>query len=125
MDYDDFRAVLDSSGVDVWAFIDTAIAVAALDYSTDLKHRRDGIVERLYSATTVISRPRNVDSNRHFEREVETSAKKGRVSLPTPESVGKENDDVEELDPYAGLFDDEQKRILEIKEHLEDLDQVF
>ncbi|KAG6633507.1 hypothetical protein CIPAW_12G052600 [Carya illinoinensis] len=28
-----------------------------------------------------------------------------------------------DLDPYGGLFDDKQTKILEIKEHLEDLDQ--
>ncbi|KAF2293162.1 hypothetical protein GH714_038465 [Hevea brasiliensis] len=34
---------------------------------------------------------------------------------------GEEDDG--ELDSYAGLFDDEQKKILEIKQHLEDPDQ--
>lgn len=41
----------------------------------------------------------------------------------TPQSV--EGEDVGDLDPYGGLFDDEQTKILEIKEHLEDPDQVF
>lgn len=34
------------------------------------------------------------------------------------------NDDGDNLDPYGGLFDDEQKKILEIKEYLEEPDQV-
>ncbi|XP_041019230.1 probable mediator of RNA polymerase II transcription subunit 26c [Juglans microcarpa x Juglans regia] len=34
-----------------------------------------------------------------------------------------EGGDVGDLDPYGGLFDDEQTKIMEIKEHLEDPDQ--
>jgi len=45
-------------------------------------------------------------------------------SPATPQSL--ENDDGgEDLDPYGGLFDDEQKKILEIKEQLEEPDQVL
>lgn len=134
MDLDDFRTVLDSCGVDVWTFIDSAIAVASLDYGGELKHRRDGIVERLYVVTSP-AQPRcqkcdDLDNRRPNDRyEVKDSEGKnsggheGRErSPPTPESV--ERDDAEDLDPYAGLFNDEQKKILEIKEHLEDPDQV-
>ncbi|KAF5480683.1 hypothetical protein F2P56_001414 [Juglans regia] len=133
MDLDDFRAVLDSCGVDVWTFIDTAIAVASLDYGGELKHRRDGIVERLYAATSPAQpRCRNCDDldnrrpNNRYEVKVpagkNSSGQEGKEGSPvTPESV--ERDDDEDLDPYAGLFDDEQKKILEIKEHLEDPDQ--
>jgi hypothetical protein len=45
------------------------------------------------------------------------------VSPGMPLSV--EREDGEEMDPYAGLFDDEPKKILEIKEQLEDPHQVF
>ncbi|XP_030479281.1 probable mediator of RNA polymerase II transcription subunit 26c [Cannabis sativa] len=48
---------MDSSGVDVWTLIDTAIAVASKDYGSDLKKHRDGIVERLYTATATSSAP--------------------------------------------------------------------
>jgi hypothetical protein len=48
---------------------------------------------------------------------VKEPAEKGG-SPGTPQSV--EREDGEDLDPYAGMFDDEQKKILEIKEQLED-----
>jgi hypothetical protein len=134
MDVDDFRVVLESCGVDVWTFIETAIAVAAADYGAELKRRRDGIVERLYAGTSSSSsaaaeqpRCRNCDDVDDLRPDnclddVKAAAEKGG-SPGTPQSV--EREDGEELDPYAGLFDDEQKKILDIKEHLEDPHQVF
>lgn len=134
MDLDDFRAVLESCGVDVWTFIDTAIEVASLDYGGELKHRRDGIVERLYSASSP-SEPRcrncddvddrgNMNGHEVKATEVKDSGdQRGKSRSPaTPQSV--EREDAEDLDLFGGLFDDEQKKILEIKEQLEDLDQV-
>lgn len=138
MDYDDFRTVLESSGVDIWMFIDTAIAVASMDYGAELKQRRDGIVERLYAASSAPPPPhrlRNsvVEQNsrppRQYDRETKTSiVEKERVSPSTPQSISRDDDDDddgEDLDPYGGLFDDDQKKILEIKEHLEEPDQVY
>ncbi|TKY73875.1 mediator of RNA polymerase II transcription subunit 26c [Spatholobus suberectus] len=139
MDLDDFRSVLDTAGVDVWMFIDAAIAVASLDSAGELKRRRDGIVERLYAATAAPPRCRNCDDGHRLnghqvkkqnspspspERQPHQGRGGGAASPATPQSV--ENDDDgggEELDPYGGLFDDEQKKILEIKEQLEDPDQ--
>ncbi|XP_031272887.1 uncharacterized protein LOC116131378 [Pistacia vera] len=53
----------------------------------------------------------------------------GRIGVSTtPHLVGghdhdhDDDDDDDDVDPYGSLLDDEQKRILEIKEHLEDLD---
>lgn len=127
MDVEDFRVVLESCGVDVWTFIETAIAVAAADYGAELKLRRDGIVERLYagpssssSAPAEQARCGNcddVDDRRVDICLVKEPAEKGG-SPGTPQSV--EREDGEDLDPYAGMFDDEQKKILEIKEQLED-----
>ena len=45
------RTVLETTGVDVWTFIEIAISVASMDYDNELKQRRDGIVERLYVTT--------------------------------------------------------------------------
>ena len=42
--------VLETLGVDVWTFIETTILMASMDYGSELKQRRDGIVERLYAA---------------------------------------------------------------------------
>jgi hypothetical protein len=52
------REVL-ATGFDLWSLIDTAVAVAARDYPTDLRLRREGIVQSLYSLTPC----RNCDPN--------------------------------------------------------------
>ncbi|XP_044503610.1 probable mediator of RNA polymerase II transcription subunit 26c isoform X2 [Mangifera indica] len=137
MDLDEFRSILDSANMDVWTFIDTAILVASLDYTAELKQRRDKIVERLY-ATCISTRCRNCDfgdrgdsrpngDDIKIEKEIEHDGlNKGHVSPYTPRSVDDDDNDHDQdddVDPYCGLFDDEQKRILEIKEHLEDPDQ--
>lgn len=137
MDLDDFRSILETAGVDVWMFIDTAITVASMDYAGDLKRRRDGIVERLYAATVAPPLCRNCESGSNIKPNGKQIKKQNspspsperqprrRASSPaTPQSLGNDDDD-EELDPYGGLFDDEQKKILEIKEQLEDPHQVL
>uniref|UniRef100_A0A2P2LBK0 Uncharacterized protein MANES_12G149500 n=1 Tax=Rhizophora mucronata TaxID=61149 RepID=A0A2P2LBK0_RHIMU len=113
MDIDDFRSILESSGVDVWTFIDTAILVASLDYGSELKQRRDKIVERLFATGTC----RNCD----YGVAVDVGVGRESGSPFTPPASGHGDDD--ELDPFGGLFEDEQRRILEIKQHLEDPDQ--
>lgn len=121
MDHDDLRTILETSGVDVWTFIDTAIVVASVDYGTELKHRRDGIVERLYATTCMPPRCPNCDTDGPNGNQP-----KG-VSPYTPQFVDRDDDEEEDkegLDPYGGLFDDEQKNILEIKKQLEDPHQV-
>ncbi|KAF7834188.1 putative mediator of RNA polymerase II transcription subunit 26c [Senna tora] len=134
MDLDDFRSILETAGVDVWTFIDTAITVAALDYGNDLKHRRDGIVERLYVVTSAPAsclncEPNHVRSNNGhgisapIRRQSSPPAEKRRASPATPQSLGKDEEEDDEIDPYGGLFDDEQKKILEIKEQLEEPNQ--
>ncbi|GMI73243.1 MEDIATOR 26C [Hibiscus trionum] len=128
MDLDDFRSVLETAGVDVWTFIDTAILVASLDYGQELKQRRDGIVERLY-ATSMATMCKSCDFGERsngYQVNKEDSPHEakgggGKGSPFTPQS-DKDNED-DDLDPYGGLFDDEQKRVLEIKERLELPDQ--
>ncbi|GAV79269.1 Med26 domain-containing protein [Cephalotus follicularis] len=140
MDLDDFRSILDTAGVDVWAFIDTAILVASLDYGLELKQRRDQIVERLY-ASSISTLCKNCDEfdaaavaavaggGRANKLQVKSPVEKdtchdegkGGTSPLTPQSLS--GDDEDDLDPYGGLFDDEQKRVLDIKDHLEDPDQ--
>lgn len=142
MDLDEFRSILDSANVDVWTFIDTAILVASLDYTAELKERRDKIVERLY-ATCISTRCRNCDFGAggdsrvngvddKIEKEIDHDGlNKGHESPYTPRSVDVDDDhhdhvdQDDDLDPYGGLFDDEQRKILEIREHLEDPDQVI
>ncbi|CAH8353718.1 unnamed protein product [Eruca vesicaria subsp. sativa] len=128
MDLDDFRSVMDNAGVDVWTFIDTAILVASLDYGQELKQRRDNIVERLY-ATSMANKCRNCD----FGGGGGEVVARANGSVHEEEEEGEEvrersvngDDDEDEddgFDPFAGLFDDEQKSVLEIKERLEDPD---
>uniref|UniRef100_A0A5B6YNG8 Putative mediator of RNA polymerase II transcription subunit 26c n=1 Tax=Davidia involucrata TaxID=16924 RepID=A0A5B6YNG8_DAVIN len=128
MDLDEFRMILSNSRVDVWSFIDTAISVALLDHGHELKNQRDRIVERLYAS--VAPRCQNCDRDRQRPKGHETKTSieeesshegKGGRSPSTPQSIHSDDDD--ELDPYAGLFDDEEARILRIKEQLEDRDQ--
>ncbi|KAJ9159750.1 hypothetical protein P3X46_025229 [Hevea brasiliensis] len=124
MDIDDFRWILEITGVDVWTFIDTAILVASLDFGADLKQRRDMIVEML-CALSSSGRCRSMGriSDGHEMRENRNEAKGGdgcrSGSIYGDEH--EENDD--ELDPFAVLFDDKQKKILEIIQHLENPDQ--
>lgn len=117
MDLDEFRAILLNSRVDVWEIIDAAIALASTDYAGELKHRRDGIVERLYTkehcnSCDVINQ---IEQQEQLPKEVDDHL--------TPQSVPQEDDD--DPDPYGGLFDDEQTKILRIKQQLEDPHQVY
>lgn len=134
MDLDDLRLILLNSGVDVWTLIETAISVAALDHGDELKNRRDGVVERLYA--TVPPRCRNcglgsvVESGKgqlgeggSIDEEKESSHEGEGAGCPTsPQSV----EGVEEQEQsHEDLIDEEQRKILSIKEHLEDPNQVF
>ena len=130
MDIDEFRRILSDSAVDIWSFIDTAIAVASSDYGDELKDRRDEIVQRLYACRNCGDQ---VNEHRRIVEpvvKVDNSQAKLKHSPYTPQSVHREEDvdvvnDDEEEDPYAGLFDDdEETRILRIKDQIEDPDQV-
>ena len=121
--------ILSNSRAELWDFIDTAITVASLDYGDELKDRRDRIVERLYASSA--SRCRNCESDRKktsMEKENRHERLKER-SPSTPQSIRGDDDDEEEdeqvRDPYGGLFDDEETKVLIIKERLEDLNQVL
>ncbi|GMI83285.1 MEDIATOR 26C [Hibiscus trionum] len=128
MDLDDFRSVLETAEVDVWTFIDTAILAASLDYGPELKQRRDGIVERLY-ATSIVNGCKTCDFgqksngfpvNKEEKLHESKGAEEGRNGPPLKSQSDNEDDD---LDPCGDLFDDEQKRVLEIKKLLEAPDQ--
>ncbi|CAK9142661.1 unnamed protein product [Ilex paraguariensis] len=133
MDLDDFRVILSTSNVDVWTLIQTAIAVASLDYGEELKDRRDSIVEKLYASSSQRCsschdhrKPNGDGVNTKSPVEKESIPEgKARGSPSTPESNKGTDDDEHydeegELDPYGGLFEDELTKILRIKERLED-----
>lgn len=120
MDCHEFRSILESSGVDVWTLIETAVSVASADYSEEFKDRRDSIVERLY--TPVVSRCLNCDRGRIHQPNGDRCLKENKEQLheeswiDTPESVERDRDE---------SIDEEQSKILAIKERLEDPDQVL
>ncbi|KAK1371581.1 putative mediator of RNA polymerase II transcription subunit 26c [Heracleum sosnowskyi] len=133
MDSDEFRRILSNSAVDIWSFIDAAISVASSDYGHELKDRRDEIVQRLYACRNCGDEV--VDHRRIVQpvMKVDNHQAKLKHSPYTPQSVHREDDvevdvvnddDDEEEDPYAGLFDDEETRILRIKEQIEDPEQT-
>ncbi|KAK9270898.1 hypothetical protein L1049_026484 [Liquidambar formosana] len=124
MDLDEFRSILISAGVDVWTLIETAITVASTDYGNDFKNRRDRIVEQLYAPA--VSRCRNCD--RHVSqkpnvddeavRENRQSEERGKVRSEKESSSREDEDRM-----YGSPIDEEQRKILAIKEHLEDHEQ--
>ena len=86
-------------------------------------------MERLY-ATSMVTRCKRCDFgersngyqvNKEASLHEGKGGEGGKGSPFTPQSDNEDDD----LDPYGGLFDDEQKRVLEIKERLEVPDQVF
>ncbi|XP_022844608.1 probable mediator of RNA polymerase II transcription subunit 26c isoform X1 [Olea europaea var. sylvestris] len=154
MDSDELRAILSRSRVGIWALIDTAIKVAISDYAEDLKHRRDKIVESLYSSPSSNQLCQNCNSSINDEvqdhyyshnnnsdnnNDYANGNKKNSIfsnditneefskSPLTPESNNRNStggeEEEEDLDPYGGLFDDEQTKILRFKEQLEDPNQ--
>ncbi|XP_031094167.1 probable mediator of RNA polymerase II transcription subunit 26c isoform X2 [Ipomoea triloba] len=134
MDLDEFRVILSNSKVDVWTLIHTAIDVASSDYITDFKDRRGGIVEKLFSVPCPNCNTHfipNQLTNYNINTNVETERENSKSPLTpdpnyhtndNPDGRGEE-DKHEDADPYGGLFDDEQTKILEIKEQLEDPEQ--
>ncbi|XP_064936856.1 probable mediator of RNA polymerase II transcription subunit 26c isoform X1 [Musa acuminata AAA Group] len=99
MDAEELRRMLRGSGVDLWALLDTAVAVAAADHAEELRARRDGIVERLYAPPASLQKE-----------------EKGSSS-PVMKTVHREED---EEDVEVNV---EKRNVLAIKKSLEDADQ--
>ncbi|CAN1199344.1 Probable mediator of RNA polymerase II transcription subunit 26c [Linum perenne] len=133
MDSDDLRSILETAGVDVWELIDSAIAVASSDYPSELKQRRDKIVEALFSsssssATATCNRCAQSGGGNLREREVDTNTSPVAAAAAVVERrhspVTPVDDEFEEEDPYAGLFEDDiETRVMDIKQQLEHPDQ--
>ncbi|XP_021857424.1 probable mediator of RNA polymerase II transcription subunit 26c isoform X2 [Spinacia oleracea] len=153
MDLDEFKAILGNSGVDIWGLIETAIKVASLDYGDELRVRRDGIVEKLYTNNSHnFETPFNTNNNNDgfatnaVVEAVFGSERGGMItrksnSPSTPVSIGGGDDDEEEVDvveeeqeqeqPDRRFVenadeedeDDELRRILSVKEQIEDPNQ--
>lgn len=104
MDLAEFRSFISDSGVDVWTWIDMAIAVASSDHEIELKDRRDGIVQKLYATP--------------FSGCENCVKKSNGMSSPIMESE-------KNVTPIDDDEEDEQRKILEIKNLLDDHSQVF
>ncbi|KAK1275799.1 putative mediator of RNA polymerase II transcription subunit 26c [Acorus gramineus] len=99
MDSDDLRSILTDGGLDLWDLIDAAVSVAATDHPNELRSRRDGIVERLFAPTSL-----HVSDHRH----------RPNVSLGI-DGCGES--------PVEEDEQEEQIRIVAIKDQIEDPDQ--
>ncbi|CAA6660543.1 unnamed protein product [Spirodela intermedia] len=144
MDLDDFNAVMRRLDVDLWTLIDTAISVAARDHGKELRSRRDGIVEQLYAPVVPAKsgekeriQSRGADEKGKLPNEERTQRGSPPVT-PSPDSeedYEEEADEEEEEEAEAEEEDDrdrmrngrpaedEESKILAIKEHLDDPDQ--
>ncbi|RRT38561.1 hypothetical protein B296_00029404 [Ensete ventricosum] len=143
MEAEDLRRWMRSTGVDLWALIDTAISVAAGEHRQELRSRRDGIVQRLYAAGDA-GRCRNCGSSgggsvvprREEAKGSSSSAEKraavGAASPPSPESMNRtaaaaaaaeEEEEEDDQRTYGRSIDEEQSKILGIKQFLDDPDQ--
>ncbi|KAM0947410.1 putative transcription regulator IWS1 family [Dioscorea sansibarensis] len=123
MDPDNVGEVLRSYNVDLWALIDAAIAMAARDLPGELRARRDSIVKRLYSPE-----PSRCHSCAGAGEDL------GHRRSETKEISSPGNKDADEGNPHRDQdqnhrinpdrpIDSEQRRILAVKELLEDPDQ--
>ncbi|KAK4382458.1 putative mediator of RNA polymerase II transcription subunitc [Sesamum angolense] len=123
MDSEEIRSILSRSRVGIWALIEAAIGVASSDYGEELRRRRDRIVESLYVPPAQLCRNCNGGMQDDDDRDGVFII----ISPLTPESNHRNfsggEEEEEDVDPYAGLFDDEQTKILNIKEQLEDPQQ--
>ncbi|GAB4847707.1 hypothetical protein Ancab_026769 [Ancistrocladus abbreviatus] len=134
MDLDDFRSILGTSGVDIWTFIETAITVASLDNGSELKDQRDRIIGRLYADVAPVCRNCDVDRQRSTgfkskpvllenrrERESSHEHESKGISPMTPVFADADAHDSDERDARLNhAVDDEQTRIIAIKEQIED-----
>ncbi|ONK57557.1 uncharacterized protein A4U43_C09F1720 [Asparagus officinalis] len=149
MDRDDLRSILRTTGVDLWTLIETAISVAASDHGPELRLRRDRFVEKLYApppqdlcrisderveieafeAEKLRSRAREEKGSSSPIEKVFGSSPLTPQSNQREEGVGDEEDedvDIEDDDDrrcYEDPIDREKRKILAIKEELEDPDQ--
>ncbi|KAL2232242.1 UNVERIFIED_CONTAM: putative mediator of RNA polymerase II transcription subunit 26c [Sesamum indicum] len=126
MDLNEFRSFILDSGLDVWTWIDMAISVASADHENELKKRRDGIVQRLYAP--VFARCLNCG----LQLSCGGTKCKGRASddcethNQQKQEVGcgeKVHGDEEKEEEDEDGDDDEERKILEIKNLLDDENQ--
>ncbi|XP_074589526.1 putative mediator of RNA polymerase II transcription subunit 26c [Curcuma longa] len=145
MEADDLRRLMRGAGVDLWSLIDAAISVAAAEHGEELRARRDGIVQRLYSSDgrcgncgsaggrsgSPVEVKREEARGRNSPWEKRIGAGEGTSPTPSPESmnnaveVDEKEEEQEEDVPrsYGHSIEEEKRKILAIKQFLDDTDQ--
>ncbi|KAG6527934.1 hypothetical protein ZIOFF_010069 [Zingiber officinale] len=145
METDDLRRLMRGAGLDLWSLIDAAISVAAAEHGEELRSRRDGIVQRLYSADgrcgncgssggrsgSPVALKREEARGRSSPWEKRIGAGEGASPTPSPDSMNNavEVDDKEEEQEedaprsYSHSIEEEKRKILAIKQFLDDTDQ--
>ncbi|KAL3686199.1 hypothetical protein R1sor_004221 [Riccia sorocarpa] len=148
---DKWRNFFESSGQDIWTVIDKAIGVAAADFPQELRLRRDGLTERMYTAHLLHLQdheedvqPRGSDKTNatsgvyHRDEELEEEnddepqqQRHRRDSDDAARGMIRDRDrldDVRDTDLLAALDEWDQegmyvKEIMNIKESIRDIDQ--
>ncbi|KAK4390946.1 putative mediator of RNA polymerase II transcription subunitc [Sesamum angolense] len=142
MDLNEFRSFILDSGLDVWTWIDMAISVASADHESELKKRRDGIVQRLYAP--VFARCLNCglqlscggtkckgrgseDCETHNQQKLEVGCGE---KMSGDEEQEEDGDDVEErkILEIKILLDDEnqsERSLIELLQRLVDMNTTF
>lgn len=119
---EDLKAVLRMTRMDLWGLIETALSVAARDYREELKVRRDRYVELLYvnpvNGAVNGAAAAFIDEDRCDNGVGDEDERDEREGERVHEHVVVNDDE--------GVVDDEDEetKVLAIKELIEDLDQV-
>ncbi|XP_078434509.1 transcription elongation factor (TFIIS) family protein [Wolffia australiana] len=139
MNTEEFEKLLERSGLDLWTVIETAIFIAARDHGKELRSRRDGFVEKLYATRSVVALPVELENNHGIQSSVVdremNSQERRQSSSPLSPQLRHQNEEEEDEDDHDHDDDDqrqtshhlsvedEQSKILAIKEHLHDPEQ--
>ncbi|XP_039139223.1 probable mediator of RNA polymerase II transcription subunit 26c [Dioscorea cayenensis subsp. rotundata] len=125
MDPDNVGEVLRTYNVDLWSLIDAAISMAARDLPGELRSRRDSIVKRLYSpepsrCRSCAAAGEDLGHRSSDAKEIsslgDSDADEGDLHLH------RDQDQNHRINPDCPI-DSEKRRILAVKELLEDPDQ--
>ncbi|KAL2654244.1 hypothetical protein R1flu_022372 [Riccia fluitans] len=144
---DNWRNFFESSGQDIWTIIDKAIGVAAADFPQELRLRRDGLTERMYTAhllhlqdheedvqprgsdkTNATSGVYHRDEEQEEENDDEERHRRDCDDDAAREMIRDRPDDTRDTDLLATLDEWDQegmyvKEIMNIKESIRDVDQ--
>lgn len=116
MELDELRSMMKNSSVDLWGLIDTAISVAILDHGSELRSRRDAIVEKLY--TPLLYNNSNSDGNYEIPQSLICNRS---IEINIDDDHKFKTDEKSVVDYEEDL----ESKILRIKNHFEIPNQVL